>query len=89
MQLITCPQCESILIEHYFLQSGKEKCVCRHCGEWETEVIKAGDSVRHEDAAYSEIFTVTKVVEGGHVIQGPEPKYQEPFFTDSKLYVVG
>ncbi|MED4377959.1 hypothetical protein P9274_20085 [Schinkia azotoformans] len=79
MELVCCPHCESILLEHYKFDNGKEKCVCRHCGEWQSTAIQVGDLVRHEDAAYSEVFTVMEVKDEGYVIQGPTPKYSESF----------
>lgn len=44
--------------------------------------FKIGDVVKHADAAYSEDFTIIKVYKDGlsFLIQGPKPKYEEPFF---------
>lgn len=40
MEVVCCPHCESVLSEYYVRDNGSEKCVCRHCGEWETESEK-------------------------------------------------
>jgi hypothetical protein len=42
MKIVTCPNCESALLEYYNFDDGSEKCVCEHCGEWETEPTISG-----------------------------------------------
>lgn len=93
MEIVTCPYCESILLEHYEFGDGSEKCVCRHCGEWETRVFKVGEVVKHCDAAYSEDFKIVEVIDNkdgfDFMIQGPKPKYSEPFpVSKEKLFTV-
>ncbi|MED4399828.1 hypothetical protein [Metabacillus fastidiosus] len=44
--------------------------------------LKVGDKVKHQDAAFSENFQIVGKCEnkkGFYMIQGPKPKYNEPF----------
>lgn len=49
----------------------------------EQENFAIGDTVKHLDAAYSENFIIVEVCsvddENDFIIQGPTPKYEEPF----------
>ncbi|MFS0591756.1 hypothetical protein AB1L05_09150 [Cytobacillus horneckiae] len=49
--------------------------------------LKVGDTVKHEDAAFSEDFRVVSKCEnkkGFYMIQGPKPKYSESFIVARK-----
>ncbi|MBN6887484.1 hypothetical protein ACUXCC_002624 [Cytobacillus horneckiae] len=52
--------------------------------------LKVGDTVKHEDAAFSEDFRVVSKCEnkkGFYMIQGPKPKYSESFIVARKKLI--